>query len=68
MTIAPLIFEPVEDLHLDYHFTRREIRILARYFRNNQATLPEGIEDFAKAVETAIYNSMSIDEAEAFYQ
>ena len=55
-------------MHLDYHFTRREIRILARYFRNNQATLPEGIEDFAKAVETAIYNSMSIDEAEAFYQ
>lgn len=67
MTVVPLSFDSIEDLHLDYHFSHREIRVLARYFRNHQADLPEGLEDFARAVEAAVYNAMSIDEAEEFY-
>ncbi|MDE5614222.1 MAG: hypothetical protein K2M90_04640 [Treponemataceae bacterium] len=67
MTVVPQPFVPAEELHLDYHFTRREIRILARFLRNNQALLPDGLEDFAQAVEAAVYDAMSVDEAEAFY-
>ncbi len=67
MTVVPHPFVPAGDLHLDYHFTCREVRILARFLRNNQALLPDGLEDFAQAVEAAVYDSMSVDEAEAFY-
>lgn len=56
-----------ETLSLDYHFSADEIRLLARFFRNNQESLPDGLVDFAMKVERVIYNSMSIDEAEAFY-
>lgn len=52
---------------LDYHFSEQEIRILARIFRNHQEELPDGIIGFASKVERVMYNSMSIDEAEAFY-
>ena len=45
----------------------QEIRVLAHFFREQQANIPDGLEEFAMAVEKAIYNSMSIDEAQAFY-
>lgn len=54
-------------LSLDYQFTSEEIKILARYFRNNQSCIPNGLEEFAAALERTVYNSMSIDEAEKFY-
>ncbi|MBR1405115.1 MAG: hypothetical protein IJ558_13190 [Treponema sp.] len=52
---------------LDYHFTEREIKILAKFFRNHQEEIPDGLLDFSMKIERVIYNSMSIDEAEAFY-
>ena len=54
-------------ISLDYHFNEREIKLLARFFRNNQERLPDGLLNFSMKIERAIYNSMSIDEAEAFY-
>ena len=59
--------DAVDDLQLDYHFSPQEIRVLAHFFREQQANIPDGLEEFAMAVEKAIYNSMSIDEAQAFY-
>ena len=52
---------------MDYHFSEREIRQLARFLRNNQESLPDELINFATKIERAIYNSMTIDEAEAFY-
>lgn len=54
-------------LSLDYRFSEREIKLLARFFRSNQEHIPDGLLDFSMRVERAIYSSMSIDEAEAFY-
>ncbi len=54
-------------LSLEYNFNEREIRSLARFLRNNQEQIPDALLAFATKVERAIYNSMSIDEAEAFY-
>lgn len=54
-------------LALDYHFSEREVRNLARFFREHQEQLPDALLGFATRIERAIYNSMSIDEAEAFY-
>lgn len=54
-------------ISLDYHFNEHEIKLLARFFRNNQGQLPDGLLDFASKIERAIYNSMTIDEASAFY-
>ena len=67
MNFDSLLLSDVDDLHLTYDFSKRELRILARMLRKHQDKIPEGLEDFASAVERAIYNSMSIDEAEAFY-
>ncbi|MBQ7158735.1 MAG: hypothetical protein IJS09_04835 [Treponema sp.] len=67
MNFDSLLLSDVDDLHLTYDFSKRELRILARFIRQYQEKIPEGLEDFASAVEKAIYNSMSIDEAEAFY-
>ncbi|MBQ0052755.1 MAG: hypothetical protein KBT11_11950 [Treponema sp.] len=52
---------------LDYGFSEREVRILAKFFRNHQEQIPDGLLDFAMKIERAIYNSMSIEEAEAFF-
>ena len=54
-------------ISLDYHFTEREIRILARFFRNHQEQIPDGLLDFSMKIERVVYSSMSIGEAEAFY-
>ena len=67
MNYDSLLLSDVDDLHLTYQFTKRELRILARFIRQYQERIPEGLEDFAAAVEKAIYNSMSIDEVESFY-
>ncbi|MBQ4378441.1 MAG: hypothetical protein II821_04520 [Treponema sp.] len=57
----------ISTMSLDYHFNEREIRLLARFFRNNEEKLPDGLLDFTSQIERAIYNSMSIAEAQAFY-
>lgn len=54
-------------LTLSYNFSESEIKLLARFFRNHQENLPDGLLEFSNKIERAIYNSMSIDEAQAFY-
>lgn len=54
-------------LSLDYHFSEAEVKLLARFLRENQERIPDGLLNFSMRVERAIYNSMSIDEAESFY-
>ncbi len=56
-----------KDISLSYTFNEREIKVLARLFRKNQAELPLELEDFAFKIEQIIYNSMSIEEVETFY-
>lgn len=56
-----------KQLEMQYNFSSREIRTLARYFREHQRTIPPELEDFAAALEACIYNTMSIHEAELFY-
>jgi len=56
-----------KQLSLEYSFSPREIIILARFFRQKQTEIPEGLTDFMTAVEKTIYSSMSIQEAERFY-
>ena len=41
--------------------------ILARFFRNHQDEIPDGLLDFSMKIEKVVYSSMSIGEAEAFY-
>ncbi|MBQ6779716.1 MAG: hypothetical protein IJP62_00635 [Treponema sp.] len=67
MNFDSLLLSDVDDLQLTYTFSKQELRILARFIRLHQEQIPEGLEDFAGAVEKAMYDSMSIDEAEVFY-
>jgi hypothetical protein len=57
----------IDILSLTYSFSPRETALLAHFLREHQDKIPDGLADFSKAVENAVYNSMSIDEAEKFY-
>ncbi|MBO4858220.1 MAG: hypothetical protein J5527_06870 [Treponema sp.] len=52
---------------LTYSFTSKEIAVLAKYLRENQTKLPEGLEHFYKAMEDSVYNSLSLEEVRNFY-
>lgn len=52
---------------LTYSFTSKEIAVLAKYMREHQAELPEGLELFYKALESSIYNCLSLEEVRNFY-
>jgi len=52
---------------LEYSFSKKELFVLARYLRQKQEELPEGLETFYKTLEDSIYNSMSIEEVKRFY-
>lgn len=52
---------------LDYHFTPRELSVMARFLRSRATELPDALIDFYAAVERTVYDSLSIDEAEQFY-
>lgn len=51
----------------NYNFTNEELKKLAFFFRKYDSLLPSEIDNFKDAVEDYIYNSMSIDEAEVFF-
>lgn len=65
--IENLHTEPETELHLNYEFSSREIKYLARFFRNYQDKIPKELEQFSFALEKAIYENMSIDEVEKFF-
>ena len=52
---------------LSYNFTSKEVAGLAKFLRDNQEALPEGLEYFYKALEDAVYKSLSLDEVKRFY-
>ena len=59
--------EKRNDFKLTYNFTSNEISVLAKFLRDNQASLPKGLEIFYKSLEDAVYNSLSIEEVRNFY-
>ena len=52
---------------LSYNFTSNEVAALAKFLRDNQEALPEGLEYFYKALEDSVYKSLSLDEVKKFY-
>ena len=52
---------------LEYAFSKKELFILAKYLRQKQEELHQGLETFYKTLEDSIYNSMSIEEVKRFY-
>jgi len=52
---------------LSYNFTSREVQALAKFLRENQESLPEGLEYFYRALEDSVYKSLSLDEVKKFY-
>jgi hypothetical protein len=64
MTIEP---SKKTNISLNYHFTPRELMVIARFLRKKQNELPEELSDFYATVEHTVYNVLSVDEAEQFY-
>lgn len=52
---------------LSYNFSSEEIAKLAKFLRTKQNEIPEGLENFTKALEDAVYNCLSIEEVKNFY-
>ncbi|MBO4629206.1 MAG: hypothetical protein J5687_04550 [Treponema sp.] len=52
---------------LSYNFTSNEVAALAKFLRDNQEALPDGLEYFYKALEDSVYKSLSLDEVKKFY-
>ena len=52
---------------LDYSFSKKELFLLAKFLRQKQEELPEGLEIFYKTLEDTIYNTLSLEEVRKFY-
>ena len=52
---------------LSYNFTSTEVAGLAKFLRDHQEALPDGLEYFYKALEDSVYKSLSLDEVKKFY-
>ena len=52
---------------LDYSFSKKELFVLAKFLRQKQEELPDGLEIFCKTLEDSIYNSLSLEEVKRFY-
>ena len=51
----------------EYAFNDREIRSLVRLLRKNESILDPELDGFLSFLENHIYHSMTIEEAEAFF-
>lgn len=56
------------DFKLTYNFSSAEIAALAKFLRKNIDSIPEGLENFQRALEDSVYNSLSLDEVSKFYK
>ena len=65
--MIPLRQVPQKEFSLSYNFNSKEVAILAKLLRTKQEELPEGLENFYRALEDSIYNSLSLDEVKKFY-
>ena len=52
---------------LDYSFSKKELFLLAKFLRQKQEELPQGLESFYRTLEDSIYNSLSLEEVKRFY-
>ncbi len=52
---------------LGYTFSKNEIELLAKFFRQNQSSVPRGLEKFARDLELYIYDVLSIEEVEKLF-
>ncbi len=50
-----------------YVFSTDEIKALVRILRKGEAELPDCLENLKARLQDCIYNSMTIDEAENFF-
>ncbi len=57
----------MSDSALTYSFTEEELKSLVRFLRVKQEILPPELYMFYSVLEKAIYDSMSIEEAEEFF-
>lgn len=53
---------------LSYTFSENEIELLAKFFRQNQTSIPRGLEKFARDLELHIYDVLSIEEVEKLFR
>ncbi|MCR4741497.1 MAG: hypothetical protein K5866_01300 [Treponema sp.] len=52
---------------LTYSFSAQEVALLAKFLRNQEENLPDGLKNFSQALEKSIYNNLTIEEAKRFY-
>ena len=52
---------------LEYSFSKKELFLLAKFLRQKQTEIPDGLETFYKTLEDSIYNTMSLAEVKRFY-
>ena len=52
---------------LEYNFSKKELFLLAKFLRQNEEKLPDGLESFYHVLEDSIYNTLSLDEVKRFY-
>ena len=55
------------DLSLSYNFSPEEVKLMAKFLRKNQESLPDGLYKFLSAVDRAIYDSLPMKEVANFY-
>jgi len=56
-----------DNYFLTYSFTSDEVCKLAKFLREKELELPEGLENFKLSLEKAIYNNLTLEEAKRFY-
>lgn len=65
--MIPMRQVPEKEFTLSYNFNSKEVAALAKFLRNNQENMPEGLEIFYRALEDSVYKSLSLDEVKKFY-
>lgn len=61
------VIENKDSYFLTYSFSSEEVCLLAKFLREKQGELPDGLENFNMSLERAIYNNLTIEEAKRFY-
>ena len=52
---------------LEYNFSKKELFLLAKFLRQNEEKLPDGLESFYHVLEDSIYITLSLEEVKRFY-
>ncbi len=65
--MSETIEKNLKKFELTYTFTSDEITKLAKFLRSKENELPQGIENFCKALEDSVYKCLSLEEVSRFY-